>query len=145
MIEVNVRLDGITIEGHAGYAEAGKDIVCAGVTALTENLIDSIESLTKDTIQFEISPGRVDIHYKDVSGSGKLLVDSFFLGICSIEQDFPEVTIPAQEVEHLHQHKQNRCLLMTFFHRRGIRLNLTAGYRKPYRLLYLMLKRNGRL
>ena len=90
MIAVSVRLDGITIDGHAGYAEAGKDIVCAGVTALTENLIDSIESLTKDTIQYEISPGRVDIHYKDLSGAGKLLVDSFFLGICGIAQDFPE-------------------------------------------------------
>lgn len=90
MIEVSVRLDGVAIDGHAGYAEAGKDIVCAGVTALTENLIDSIESLTKDEIQYEISPGRVDIHYKDLSEDGKLLVDSFFLGICDIEQDFPE-------------------------------------------------------
>lgn len=80
----------ITINGHAGYAESGKDIVCAGVTALTENLIDSIESLTKDEIQYEISPGRVDIHYKNLSEDGKLLVDSFFLGISGIVQDFPE-------------------------------------------------------
>lgn len=90
MIAVNVRPDGVTIEGHAGYAEAGKDIVCAGVTALTENLIDSIESITEDIIQYEISPGRVDIHFKDLSEDGKLLVDSFFLGICGIEHDFPE-------------------------------------------------------
>lgn len=90
MIAVSVRLDGITIEGHAGYAEAGKDIVCAGVTALIENLINSIEGLTSDSIQYEISPGKADIHYKDLSGAGKLLVDSFFLGICSIEKGFPE-------------------------------------------------------
>lgn len=90
MIAVSVRLDGITVDGHAGYAEAGKDIVCAGVTALVENLIDSIEGLTVDTIQYEVSPGRADIHYKDLSEDGKLLVDSFFLGICGIEQDFPE-------------------------------------------------------
>ena len=90
MIEVNVRLDGITIEGHAGYAEAGKDIVCAGVTALTENLIDSIESLTKDTIQYDITLGRADIYFKNLSEAGKLLVDSFFLGICLIVDDFPE-------------------------------------------------------
>lgn len=90
MIAVSVRKDGITIEGHAGYAEAGKDIVCAGVTALTENLIDSIESLTKDTIQYEISPGRVDIYYMNLSEYTKLLVDSFFLGISGIAQDFPE-------------------------------------------------------
>lgn len=90
MIAVSVRLDGITVDGHAGYAEAGKDIVCAGVTALVENLIDSIEGLTVDTIQYEVSPGRADIHYKDLSEEGKLLVDSFFFGICGIAQDFPE-------------------------------------------------------
>ena len=90
MIAVSVRLDGIAIEGHAGYAESGKDIVCAGVTALAENLIDSIESLTEDKIQYEVSTGKVDIHYKDLSEDAKLLVDSFFLGICGIAQDFPE-------------------------------------------------------
>lgn len=89
MIVVSVRLDGITVDGHAGYAEAGKDIVCAGVTALVKNLIDSIEGLTVDTIQYEVSPGRADIHYKDLSEEGKLLVDSFFLGICAVERDFP--------------------------------------------------------
>ena len=66
MIAVSVRLDGITIDGHAGYAEPGKDIVCAGVTALAENLIDSIESLTEDKIQYEVSPGRVDIYYENL-------------------------------------------------------------------------------
>ena len=90
MIVINVRQDGLTVSGHAGYAETGKDIVCAGVTVLVENLIDSIEGLTSDTIQYEISPGRADIYYKNLSEDGKLLVDSFFLGISGISQDFPE-------------------------------------------------------
>ena len=90
MIAVSVRLDGITIDGHAGYAEAGKDIVCAGVTALVQELIRSIESLTGDQIQYDITLGRADIHFKNLSEAGRLLVDSFFLGICLIADDFPE-------------------------------------------------------
>lgn len=90
MIVVDVRKDGITVSGHANYAEAGKDIVCAGVTALVQGLIRSIESLTSDQIQYDISPGRVDIQFKNLSEDGKLLVDSFFFGICGIAQDFPE-------------------------------------------------------
>ena len=90
MIAVDVRKDGITISGHAGYAEAGKDIVCAGVTALVQGLIRSMESLTSDQIQYDITPGRADIHFKDLSEAGRLLVDSFFLGICLIADDFPE-------------------------------------------------------
>lgn len=90
MIAVSVRKDRITVYGHAGYAEAGKDIVCAGVTALVQGLIRSIESLTSDQIQYDITPGRADIHFKDLSEAGKLLADSFFLGICLIADDFPE-------------------------------------------------------
>ena len=90
MIAVSVRKDEILIEGHAGYAEFGKDIVCAGVTALTETLIQSMENLTTDKISYNIIPGRVDIHFKDLSEKGKLLVDSFFTGICLIADDFPD-------------------------------------------------------
>lgn len=90
MIVVDVRKDGITVAGHAEYAEAGKDIVCAGMTALTLTLIRSLEGLTSDEIEYEISPGRADMHYRDLSEAGKLLVDSFFIGVCQITNEFPE-------------------------------------------------------
>lgn len=90
MIAVSVRKDGIEIHGHAGYAETGKDIVCAGVTALTQTLIRSMQGLTRDKVEYEVSPGRADIQYGDLSEEGKLLVDSFFIGICLIADEFPE-------------------------------------------------------
>ncbi len=90
MIAVSVRKDGIEISGHAGYAETGKDIVCAGVTALTQTLIRSLEHLTRDEIEYGILTGKVDIHYRNLSEEGKLLVDSFFIGVCLIADEFPE-------------------------------------------------------
>ena len=90
MIAVSVRKDGITVSGHANYAEAGKDIVCAGVTALVQGLIRSMESLTRDQIQYDIASGRTDIEFGDLSEEGKLLVDSFFIGICQIADEFPD-------------------------------------------------------
>lgn len=90
MIAVSVRKDGIEITGHANYAEVGKDIVCAGVTVLTQTLIRSMEDLTRDEIEYEISPGKADIHYGNMSEGGKLLVDSFFIGVCSIADEFPD-------------------------------------------------------
>ena len=51
------------------------------MTALTQTLIRSLEDLAKDKIKYEISPGRVDIHYGNLSEAGKLLVDSFFIGV----------------------------------------------------------------
>ena len=90
MIAVSVRKDGIEISGHANYAEAGKDIVCAGVTALTQTLIMSMEDLTRDEIEYGILTGKVDIHYGNLPEEGKLLVDSFFIGICMIADEFPD-------------------------------------------------------
>lgn len=90
MIAVSVRKDGVTVSGHANYAGAGKDIVCAGVTALVQGLIRSMESLTRDQIQYDITPGRADIYYGNLSEAGKLLVDSFFIGVCQIADEFSE-------------------------------------------------------
>lgn len=90
MIVVIVRNDGITVSGHAGYAENGKDIVCAGVTALVQTLVKSADDLTEDKIEYEISPGRADIQYRCLSEAGKLLVDAFFIGICMIADEFPD-------------------------------------------------------
>lgn len=90
MIAVSVRKGRITVSGHAGFAETGKDIVCAGVTALIQTLIKSASDLTEDKIEYEISPGRADIHYRCLSEAGKLLVDAFFIGICLIADEFPD-------------------------------------------------------
>jgi len=90
LIEVRIRPERIEISGHAGYAEPGKDIVCAGVTALTQTLIQSIENLTDDKIEYRISPGKAEIEYRNLSEKSKTLVDSFFVGICLIAEEFPE-------------------------------------------------------
>ena len=88
MIEISARSDGISVSGHAGYAPCGQDIVCAGITALVQTLIGSLKRLTADKITYEISPGRADIYYKDLTKEGRLLVDSFFIGICMIADEF---------------------------------------------------------
>ena len=90
MIEVRIRPERIEISGHAGYAEPGKDIVCAGVTALTQTLIQSIENLTDDKIEYRISPGKAEIEYRNLSEKSKTLVDSFFIGVCLIADEFPD-------------------------------------------------------
>ena len=90
MIEV-IRLNGeIKIKGHAGYDEPGKDIVCAGVSTLVQTLIQSIEELTSDKIQYSMSPGTVDIRFRNLSERAQALTDSFFVGIRLIASEYPD-------------------------------------------------------
>lgn len=90
MIQVSRISDAIAIVGHANYAEPGRDIVCAGVSALVQTLIQSIEELTSDVIKYDMKPGAVHIYYGDLSERARLLVDSFFVGVSMIAEDYPE-------------------------------------------------------
>ena len=88
MIVVNVSTTGITVDGHAGYAETGKDIICAAVSVLTQGLVHSLEALTDDEISYHIANGHIDINYENLSDKGCLLVDSFFIAVSDIQNAY---------------------------------------------------------
>lgn len=90
MIVVTITQDGLSVDGHAGYAEIGNDIICAAVSALTQGLIHSMEALTDDRISYRIASGHVDIKYKNLSEQGKLLIDSFFIAVSDIQLSYGE-------------------------------------------------------
>ncbi|WP_333683544.1 ribosomal-processing cysteine protease Prp, partial [Enterocloster lavalensis] len=45
---------GVELSGHAGYAESGRDIVCAAVSALVLNMANSVEAFTEDGFEGEM-------------------------------------------------------------------------------------------
>lgn len=90
MITVTQSPHSITITGHAGYAEHGKDIVCAGISALTQTLIASIETLTDDSMEYHMESGRTELFFEtDLSEGARLLIKSFFIGVSGIEAAYP--------------------------------------------------------
>ncbi len=89
MIEVTKLKCGITIKGHAHYAEPGKDIVCAAVSVLVQTLIQSVEELTADKIEYSMSPGTVDIKFWCLSDQSKVLIDAFFIGVKGVAISYP--------------------------------------------------------
>lgn len=70
----------IKAEGHAGYAPAGQDIVCAGVSALLETLA-MYATQVRDNGTFEISGGDTSLY------------DFCAFGIAEISEKFPENVI----------------------------------------------------
>lgn len=85
MIVVNITQTGLTVDGHARYAEAGNDIICAGVSALVQGLIHSLKALTSDAISYTVRDGHIDIQYENLSERGNLLIDSFFIAVSDIQ------------------------------------------------------------
>lgn len=82
---------GFTCRGHSGYAEAGGDIVCASVSVLVINTINSIERFTQDEIRVEEreSDGVIDVRFVKAAGErAALLLDSMVLGLQEVEKQY---------------------------------------------------------
>ncbi|MCR5587211.1 MAG: ribosomal-processing cysteine protease Prp [Lachnospiraceae bacterium] len=85
-------------EGHAGFAEEGYDIVCAGVSALVINFINSIDELCDDKFEFnksddfgESSSEADIIEFRFISIPSKdaqLLFKSLVIGLKDIQNSY---------------------------------------------------------
>ena len=82
----------LTINGHAGYAEYGKDIVCAGVSAIAFSLLAWLENSQDDVARMDelvAEDGRVYI-----ACAGNDRVNTAFqvalMGLIQISRAHPE-------------------------------------------------------
>ena len=76
---------------HAGSGEYGFDIVCAAISVLTINTINSLDSLTKDTFELtqDEKTGFIQVIFPhQLSSGGRLLMDSYVMGIESIQEEY---------------------------------------------------------
>ena len=74
----------MTCLGHAGYAEAGNDIVCAAVSMLVINTINSLDVLAgvKMQVSTDEEEGYIDCKFlSELDERGILLMDSLILGL----------------------------------------------------------------
>ncbi|KAK9680593.1 Cysteine protease Prp [Popillia japonica] len=90
MISVKPKKNSLTVSGHAGYAEKGKDIVCAGVSTLWNTLVESTARLTTDNIYYGIAEGEASMEWNAISEKGELLIGSFLIGVKELEAEYPE-------------------------------------------------------
>ncbi len=86
----NIR--GFKCLGHAGYAEHGEDIVCAAVSMLVINTLNSLEKFVpedKFTVNTDEEQGLIECLFNDKpSEKAKLLLDSMLLGLKSVEENY---------------------------------------------------------
>ena len=80
---------GFDLSGHAGYGEEGFDIVCAAVSALVINTVNSVEEFTEDKTccVSDEENGMIQFRFQgQPSHDASLLLDSLILGLEGIEE-----------------------------------------------------------
>ena len=90
MIKVSVTKGRIAVTGHAGYADPGNDIVCAGVSVLFQTMLRAVLDVAGDRIAYIIAPGAAEMTYEKLSVRGMAMVDFFFTGITMMAEEYPE-------------------------------------------------------
>ncbi|MFV0529680.1 MAG: ribosomal-processing cysteine protease Prp [Lachnospiraceae bacterium] len=84
-------------KGHAGYSEYGSDIVCAAVSVLLINAVNSIETYTQADIEYSMEEGFLSLRFLGTAGpEATLLMDSLVLGLESIETHYGKKHIHIQ-------------------------------------------------
>lgn len=89
MIRIHYQPEGINIEGHAGFAELGQDIVCAGVSALALTLVRVLKEdyniLTQETV------GHINITFSNkLDEKGKYFIKGIMFGLREIAKEYPD-------------------------------------------------------
>ena len=81
---------GFTCKGHAGYKAFGKDIICASISILVINTINSLEELAGQEmdVKEDENTGYIDCRLtQECNEKSKLLLDSMILGLqCIVQQ-----------------------------------------------------------
>ena len=82
---------GFTCMGHSGFARRGKDIVCASISVLVINAINSMEELVGEDMDVTTNEetGFINCQFQEsLSEKGKLLMDSMILGLSQIAKQY---------------------------------------------------------
>ena len=77
--------------GHAGYAEEGEDIVCAGISALVINTINSLGVYTKEKFSTDSDEetGMISLRFdRPADHDADLLMKSLVLGLQGIQNTY---------------------------------------------------------
>jgi hypothetical protein len=93
---------GVQVSGHASYADKGEDIVCAAVSVLVTNCVNSIEKFTHDVFEclaVNEEEGFLHFRLKTVSPDSRLLLDSLLLGLTDTAESYGDyIQIQFEEV-----------------------------------------------
>jgi uncharacterized protein YsxB (DUF464 family) len=87
------RLSSVFADGHAGWANAGEDIVCAAASAILQAALLGLTDVAKIDVTAERTAGRLAMRWPDADRDNvavDAIVATAELSIASLANDFPE-------------------------------------------------------
>lgn len=104
MIEITVTdkegiIHSLHISGHANSNERGKDLVCAGVSAVGVGMLNALDQLAHDTCQLAMRDGDIRVNVNDVTEQNQMILKTSIVQLATIERTNKKfIRIKKQEV-----------------------------------------------
>ena len=89
------RITGFSVSGHSGYAESGKDIICAAVSAVVTMAEATINEVcgAKAKVRVKDEDARITLTLPvscDEEETVQAVLAGMLLTLCSIRDDYPD-------------------------------------------------------
>ena len=82
---------GFSLSGHAGYAEAGEDIVCAAVSAMTKLTVNGAEALgAAGEVSADSGEAYVSYRLRKPCAEAAKLLSAFYEELRQLQDQYPE-------------------------------------------------------
>lgn len=93
---------GFTAKGHASSEEAGKNIYCAAVSAITQTAVIGLEEVARVNVDYNMSDGFLSAHIDDVAAKQercKTIFETMLHGLASFDEANPRRIQIIEEVQ----------------------------------------------
>ena len=96
MIKINIeknytKIISLEVSGHSNYDEKGKDIVCAGVSAIVVGGLNALLNENKKAIDYEYKDGYAYVFVKDIDNDNiNKILDVITTQLYTIEESYPK-------------------------------------------------------
>ena len=96
MIKVNIeknntRIVSLEVSGHSNYDEKGKDIVCAGVSAIVVGGLNALLNEDKVAIDYKCKDGYAYVFVKNIDNDNiNKILDVITTQLYTIEESYPK-------------------------------------------------------
>ena len=83
-------ISSLEVSGHSNYDEKGKDIVCAGVSAIVVGGINALINENKKAIEYECKEGYARVLVKNIDSNIEKILDVISTQLYTVEESYPK-------------------------------------------------------
>lgn len=92
-------IQSICASGHAGFANYGQDVVCAGISSILIGALNALDVMVADQVELEMSQDMISIHVKSKDEIVQKLLQFCLIQLETIKEQYPShITIKRKEV-----------------------------------------------